>query len=367
MFDLAFKSNHTFMKNLFSLFLLALLSLPLTAQQDKDKNKDKDKDSQKDKVVTALFQNQEVLDLKLTASIKDIRKKTNDSTYLPAHLYVKNAGGGWDSIQIEVRARGIFRRKNCYFTPIRIKVKKEFAKGTILEGNKSLKLVMPCENSSDKNELVLKEYICYKMFEKITPYHFNTRLVNMTFIEKDGKKEKTHQLSTFLIEDDDLVANRYNAKIQENLNLHPLRLNDTSSLKHDLFQYMISNLDWSTTFLHNSKVMLQPVSRYIPLAYDFDMSGFVSPPYAEVNVDMGQTTVRDRVYRGFCRNESVVQAVRQHYLAVEPDVMGVLAQYQKDFLPRDYNDLKKFIEEFYAILKNNAEFKERIIDACRRK
>ena len=79
------------------------------------------------------------------------------------------------------------------------------------------------------------------------------------------------------------------------------------------------------------------------------------------------TIGRDRVYRGFCRNESVVQAVRQHYLAVEPDVMGVLAQYQKDFLPRDYNDLKKFIEEFYAILKNNAEFKERIIDACRRK
>ncbi len=367
MFHLAFKSNCTSMKNLFCLTLLALLSLPLSAQQDKDKDKDNDKDSAKDRVVTPLFQNQEVLELKLTTSIKDIKKKTNDSTYLPAHLYVKNASGGWDSIQIEIRARGIFRRKNCYFTPIRIKVKKEDAKGTVLEGNKSLKLVMPCENSSDKNELVMKEYICYKMYEQITPYRFSTRLVNLEFIEKDGKKSKTHQLTTFLIEDDDLAAKRFNAKIMENLNLHPLRLNDTSSLKHDMFQYMISNLDWSTTFNHNAKVMLQPVNRYIPIAYDFDMSGFVNPPYGVANAELGQEDIRDRIYRGFCRPEPVVQAVRKHYLSVEPQVMGVLAQYEKSFIPRDYTTMKKYIEDFYAIFKDDATFKKRIVEGCRRK
>lgn len=317
--------------------------------------------------ITPLFQEQQALQLKLTSSIKDIKKKTNDSTYLPAHLYVRNASGAWDSIAIEVRARGIFRRKNCYFAPIRIKVKKEAAKGTILEGNKSLKLVMPCENNATKNELVMKEYTAYKMYEKISPYHFKTRLANLTFIEQDGKKSKTHELVTFLIEDDDLVAKRFNAKIMENLNLHPLRLSDTSAVKHDLFQYMIGNLDWSTTFLHNSKIMLQPTNRYIPLAYDFDMSGYVNPPYGVANQELGQEDIRDRIYRGFCRQEPVVQVTRQHYLKVEPDVMGALASYEKDFPPRTYTTMKQYVESFYAILKNDNDFKKKIVEGCRRK
>ena len=154
------------MKNLISLIFFGLLTIGLRAQEAS---------------VTPLFEDQQTLSLKLTTSIKDIKKKTNDSTYLPAHLYVKNASGGWDSIQIDIRARGIFRRKNCYFAPIRIKVSKEHAKGTILQGNRNLKLVMPCQNSNDKNALVIKEFMCYKMYEKITPYYFKTRMVNLDF------------------------------------------------------------------------------------------------------------------------------------------------------------------------------------------
>lgn len=317
--------------------------------------------------VAVLFQNQEPIDLKLTSNIKDIKKKTNDSTYLPAVLYIKNASGGWDSLNIEERARGIFRRKNCYFPPIRIKMKKEVAKGTIFEGSRSLKLVMPCENSSEKNELVMKEFLCYKMFEKLTPYYFNTRLTNLQFTEWDGKKAKVHQLVAFLIEDDDVVAKRFGAEIKENMNLHPIRLQDTSSLKHDFFQYMISNLDWSTTFQHNAKTMQQPPFRYIPLAYDFDMSGFVNPPYCVPNEELGQQDCRDRVYRGFCRPEPVVQAVRQHYLSKEADVMAVMASYEKSFQPREYATMKKYIEDFFAILKNDGDFKKRIVDGCRKK
>jgi hypothetical protein len=317
--------------------------------------------------VAVLFQNQEPLDLKLTSNIKDIKKKTNDSTYLPAVLYIKNASGGWDSLIVGERARGIFRRKNCYFPPIRIRMKKDVAKGTIFEGSRNLKLVMPCENSGEKNELVMKEFLCYKMLEKLTPYYFNTRLTNLQFTEWDGKKAKVHQLTAFLIEDDDLVAKRFNAEVKENANLHPLRLSDTSSIKHDIFQYMICNLDWSTTFQHNAKTILQPPNRYIPLAYDFDMSGFVNPPYGVPNEQLGQADIRDRIYRGFCRPEPVVQAVRQQYLSKEADVMGVLASYEKSFQPREYAVMKKYIEEFWAIMKKDSDFKARIVEGCRRK
>ncbi len=317
--------------------------------------------------VTAVFQGDKALDTKLRISIKDIKKKTNDSTFLPAMFYVKSSSGAWDSINISVRARGIFRRANCYFSPIRIKIAKKDAKGTILDGNKSLKLVMPCMNNDGKNVLVMKEYICYKMLEVITPYYFNTRLVNIDFTEADGKKVKNFQLTAFLIEDDDLVAKRHHAKVMEKLNLHPRGLNDTSALRHDFFQLMVANTDWSTTFLHNAKLILQEPRKYIPLAYDFDMSGFVNPPYAEVNADLGIASVRDRLYRGFCRNEGATREVRRQYIESEPKIMGVLAQYEKEVSPKEYNGMKQYLGEFFAILKDDKQFKQVILDGCRTK
>jgi hypothetical protein len=317
--------------------------------------------------VTALFRDQKPLDLKLMVSIKDIKKKTNDSTYLPSHLYVKSEAGTWDSIKIGVRARGIFRRKNCYFTPIRVKISKSDAKGTLLEGNKSLKLVMPCQNNDGKNALVMKEFICYKMYEKISPYYFNTRLATLDFTEDDGKKNKEYQLTAFLIEDDDLVAKRHRAKVMENLNLHPLGLNDTAALRHDFFQLMVANTDWSTTFLHNAKVIYQEPKKYIPLAYDFDMSGFVNPPYAVVSTDLNIANVRERLYRGFCRKEPVTQWMRKEYLSLEPSLMAVVDSYQKDLSAKDYNDVKKYLGEFFAMLKDDGQFKSMILDGCRKK
>ena len=340
------------MKKLLVLISFGLATLNLAAQKSD---------------VTALFREQKVLDTKLRVSIKDIKKKTNDSTYLPSALYIKNESGQWDSVKIGVRARGIFRRKNCYFSPIRVKVSKSDAKGTLLEGNKSLKLVMPCMNNDGKNTLVIKEFICYKMFEEVSPYYFNTRLLNLDFTELDGKKNKPFQLTAFLIEDDDIVAKRHHAKVMENLNLHPLTLNDTAALQHDFFQLMVANTDWSTTFLHNAKLIYQEPRKYIPLAYDFDMSGFVNPPYAEVSPDLPIASVRERLYRGFCRKEPIVQEVRKQFLAAEPRIMSVVDRYEKDVTPKEFADMKKYLGEFFAILKDNNQFNRYVLEGCRKK
>ncbi len=340
------------MKKLLSILLFALLSLQLSAQKSD---------------VTALFSDQKPLDLKLKVSIKDIKKKTNDSTYLPSALYTKNAAGGWDSIKISVRARGIFRRKNCYFAPIKIKISKSDGKGTFVDGNKSLKLVMPCQNNDGKNPLVSREFVCYKMYEKISPYYFSTRLANLDFTESDGKKNKNFQLTSFFIEDDNLVAKRHHAKVMENLNLHPLGLNDTAALRHDFFQLMVANTDWSTTFLHNAKVIFQEPKKYIPLAYDFDMSGFVNPPYAEVSQELGIANVRERLYRGFCRKEPVTQFIRKEYISLEPTLLAVVDSFQKDFTPKDMKDMKDYLGEFFTMLKSDSQFKTMILDGCRKK
>jgi hypothetical protein len=333
--------------------LLAATAATFASAQDADMNQ--------------LFLDQSKLDISMSVVLKDIKKNTNDSTFLPVALLVKNASGGVDSVKAEVRARGNFRRQVCYFPPMRLKIDKKDAKGTAFEGNKSLKLVVPCQTSESKNTLIMKEYMAYKINEIVTPYNFPTRLVNLSLTEP-GKKPKTWDLAAFLIEDDDPVAKRHHAKVMENLNLHPLAMDDTSSLRHDLFQYMIANTDWSTTFLHNAKVIFQAPKKYIPLAYDFDMAGLVDAPYATVNETLGIANVRERLYRGFCRNAATTQAVRQEFIANEGAIMKVVDAQAPNFSnPKDFATAKNFISDFFKIVKSDAQFKSNIVDQCRTK
>ncbi|HWA34111.1 MAG TPA: hypothetical protein VG737_08285 [Cyclobacteriaceae bacterium] len=315
--------------------------------------------------VTDLFTEEKPLNLKLNFGIKEIKKKTNDSVYLPGMLYVQQPDASWDSLKVDLRARGIFRRKNCFFPPVRIKMGKSDTKNSVFAGNKSLKLVLPCETGGDKNTLIVKEYIAYQLYEQISPYYFNTRLVNVDFGDVDGKKIKRYQLTGFLIEDDDLVAKRHKAKIVENRKLHPRGLNDTLALRHDLFQFMISNIDWSTTFEHNSKLMFKEPSTYIPLAYDFDMSGLVDAPYGRG--DENAVAGGERVYRGFCRNENVTQAVRQEFVDKESVMMGIVDGFQAVLSPGDIKIMKRYLGEFFSIMKDPNLFKANITDKCRTK
>lgn len=336
------------------LFMLILIPGFLFAQEE-------------DVDVTKLFMDETPLDIKLTIAVKDVKAITSDTVYTSYMMHYKT-GNTWDSIKVDVRARGNFRRKECYYPPLRIKIKKGNAKGTIFEGNKSLKLVLPCKQQVKDNSLIMKEFICYQMYEPISKYTFNTRLANIVFTDKNNKKVNGVQFMGYFIEDDDVVAKRHKGKVVEDLKLHPKALQDSSSIRHDMFQYMVANTDWSTTFLHNAKVIqLNESKQYIPLAYDFDMSGFVNAPYATVNADLGITSVRERLYRGFCRSEDVMQVIRKEYIAKENEINEIIKRYENSFEPKEFAGIKKYMDDFFTTFKSDSKFKYEIIQKCRTK
>jgi len=319
-----------------------------------------------DKDVTKLFMDEAPIDIKLSVAIKDVKSITSDTVYTEYMMHYKN-GNAWDSIKIEVRARGNYRRKECYYPPLRVKIKKGDAKGTVFEGNKSLKLVLPCKQVKE-NSLIMKEYICYQMYEPITKYTFNTRLANIEFTDLNNKKVKGVPIMGFFIEDDDVVAKRHKGKVVEDLKLHPKSLQDSNSVRHDMFQYLVANTDWSTTFLHNAKVIqLDESKKYIPLAYDFDMAGFVNAPYATVNADLGIASVRERLYRGFCRPDDIMQAIRKEYINKENEIKGAVKRYESSFEPKEFASIMKYVDEFFITLKSDKKFKYSIMDQCRNK
>lgn len=315
-----------------------------------------------------LFKDEVPIDLKFTIGVKDIKGIKNDTVYTKSVLYYKaQQATVWDSIEVEMRARGDFRRKECYYPPLRIKIKKKDANGTVFEGNKSLKLVMPCRQVKD-NDLILKEFLCYKIYEPVSKYVFKTRLVNVDFSDNNNRKVSGAQFLGFLIEDDDVVAKRHGGKVVENLKLHPKALDDSSALRHDLFQYMIANTDWSTTFLHNAKlIQLDATKKFIPLTYDFDMAGFVDAPYAVVDPSLGVESVRDRVYRGFCRSDAATQAIRAEFIQHEGDILAAIKKYEQSFSPKSFSGILKYTEEFFATIKSDSKFKASITDKCRTK
>ena len=50
--------------------------------------------------------------------------------------------------------------------------------------------------------------------------------------------------------------------------------------------------------MHNEKIILtEDPLRYIPLTYDFDMSGFVNAPYAVINPDFEM----DNLFQSFTK------------------------------------------------------------------
>jgi hypothetical protein len=310
-----------------------------------------------------LFKNKEAMSIQLAYSFKEIKKNTNDSVFIPSVLYYQNDAQGRDSLKVSVRGRGNFRRSKCFFTPLRIKIQKSESKGTVFQGNKSLKLVLPCKVGKLYDDLVMKEYLCYQMYEPLTPYTFNTRLVNVTLTDRRGNQDKAYNVKAFFIEDDDEAARRFKGKVNDH-DLHPRQLNDTCTLRFDFFEYMIANTDWSSSFQHNCKVV-QTGERLIPIPYDFDMAGFVNAPYAEFSETLGIGSVRERVYRGYCRNENVVEFVRQDFIARMPKVFEVLQEHEEYFTSKDFTEMKKFIQDFLNILVDDNAFRNKILTACR--
>lgn len=318
---------------------------------------------------TLLFQNEEPLKIKLKYSNKEMNKKTNDSTFIETQISYEQ-DGVWKDIDVRLRARGNFRRNTCYWPPVRVKIKKSASKGTIFKGNKSLKLVLPCMKESDNNDNIMKEYMAYKLYEQISPYHFNARRVDIDFTEiygRKGKERKMIQLKGFLIEDDDVVAKRFDdGKVVDRF-IHPLAMDAETSVQNAFFNFLIGNTDISVAYQHNAK-LLYIGKRLIPLSYDFDMTGFVNPSYATVNETLGIKSVRDRVYRGFKRDGSIIESVRQLYISKKENLISILESHASQFdNQREYKETLKFLNSFYEVLENDKEFNSQIVDAARTK
>lgn len=339
-------------RSLFSFFLIAL-SLNLAGQ------------SSNDSFLVSLIP----FKMALTVSLDDIMKTRTDSSYLNVQVIYQNAKHEPDSISVGIQGRGNFRYRECYFPPLWVKVKPSDARRTVFQGNKKFKLVLPCKDRRGNNELIVREYLCYKLYEEVTPFSFQTRLadIDLTMIKK--RKRERYQAKGIFIEDVNHAADRLHARPVKSVKINPHAIHDTSAVRFEFFQYMISNTDWAIMHQHNAKLLVQGHHKYVSVMYDFDMSGLVDAPYAVVSAingkQMDASRVTQRIYRGFCRDPEIMEFVRQEFLSKRNSYLSIVEQLAEELSAKEIKDIRDYLDQFFTILKDDRLFNNNILDKCR--
>jgi hypothetical protein len=344
-----------------SVALLTLgLALPATAQTDSTAPAPAPYRS------TPLFIDNAVLDITLTMDVRTVVRDI-DSTEWQEHdavlTYVDATGAGVD-VNVEVRTRGHFRRqrRNCNFPPLRLDVKTGSAEGTVFDGQDKLKLVTHCQNGRDEyDQYVVLEYLVYRTFNVVTDLSYRARLARMTYVDTEAREDTLKKTGIIIESDEELVA-RLNGRMIEIAGVHPTEIDHDYMGLVDIFQYMMGNTDWSVSGLHNVNIV-QSELRYLAVPYDFDWTGIVDARYARPDARLGIRNVRDRLFRGFCRDPASYAPVFQLFHEKKDEIYSL---YQTPLLDDDHRkDAIEYLDEFYQVIGDERRIKREITDRCR--
>ncbi|MGI9546154.1 MAG: hypothetical protein ACR2MM_02870 [Flavobacteriaceae bacterium] len=315
-----------------------------------------------------LFQDKEPISLKVKYSTKILKRDTNDSTYMSTVLYMENKLGQWDSLPVELRTRGNYRREYCYYTPLKLKMNEKYTNGNVFYGHKKLKWVLPCLMGENSDDFVIKEYLAYRLYETISNYHFRVKLTELEFQELKGRRTKIHHLMAFFIEDIDKASERYKGhEVVRDIN--PINQDAYQAIKLALFQFMIGNTDFSIKRRHNVK-LIYTEDKIISLPYDFDMAGLVDTHYAIVsniqNIPARITDVKERAYKGYPRDPELMNQLRQEFLENKTEILNVVSETRKYFQdPVQFRAALQYIESFFKIVENDKRYHRFITNKIR--
>ncbi|MBU6343164.1 MAG: hypothetical protein KGS48_16840 [Bacteroidetes bacterium] len=274
------------MKTIQRIFVYFLFSLLLWAQKAQAQNAAKPAASSILDYLTKTEGAKITLEADFTTLVEN--KKTNQ--YFPGNLITDDN----QNFKVELRPRGKYRRKISEIPPLKLKFSKKMLASAGFDTLNELKLVLPYSDNSDADELLIKEYLAYRMFEQLTPFSVKARLIRLTLRDTHVEKSKKTMFA-MLVEDEEETAARLKGQIVESYGTPPDSLLMNQAALVSVFNYMIGNTDWEIAMIRNVRLLRAPESgKIIVLPYDFDFSGLVSAPYSSPSSDSGLKTVRDR-------------------------------------------------------------------------
>jgi len=225
-------------------------------------------------------------------------------------------------------------------------------------------LVTHCQGDRLSERNLLREYALYRVFNAVTDSSFRVRLAHVTYL--DSARHDSVTRYGFLIESDTALAKRISADQIHADNVFDPMTDAPYMTLVAVFQYLIGNTDWSVWKRHNIAIFQKVAEPRTLLAvpYDFDFSGAVNAPYASPPEQLKIQSVRQRVYRGFCQPDSVLDGVLARFRAAK-DSMYAAVRAVPDLPERDVRNVLDYFDEFYKVIDNRGLVNRELVRSCR--
>jgi len=314
-----------------------------------------------------LFSASEPIAFTLAADFRAVNRdrEVDSAKRFPAILTIAGDGGQPVAIPVQLGTRGNLRldRRTCAFVPLRIDFPKKEIKGTVFERQGSLKLVTHCRNDHPHDQRVLGEALAYRIANTLTADSFRVRLARATYVEASGGKTVAIRWALF-IEDPDDVARRMLGRIA------PVRkkvfgdVHLRSLLRLSVFQVMIGNTDYSIHALHNIRLVQDREGVLRPIAYDFDVSGLVNPPYGAPDRRMNLANLLERRYRGPCLGLDVLEPTLAEFRARKDEILALYDAEPRMAAP-ERDSARRYLTDFFDILASPRRSKTLFVGRCR--
>ncbi len=298
---------------------------------------------------TSIFQILTVADspsLYISTDVEKLIRNKESEKEQTARLRFKAIDGAWRSVGIEVSARGNTRKKYCDIPPIKLKFSRDFLDQEYLARHKSLKLVIPCKDGEQFEDLIFREYLCYRLFSSLTDQAFQTKMVQVQLI--DTQNIRSNQVKCgFLIEHEDEMASRLGGELMEGAKRKIKSIDQASYDLMVLMQYMIGNTDWNLSERHNIKLVHLPNGKApIPVPYDFDYCGLVNADYASPHPTLPLTNIRERFFQWRGKDKEGLSNAITKVQSQQSQIMNLVASFEL-LSAESRTDIAQYLSTFF--------------------
>ena len=368
--------NVTRQRSLLALALGAILAVPSAAfaQEQKAEEKgpkepptpEKIAEWKKEAEARVLFAADTPIELTLVGNYKVISRDrdTLSTKEYWGEVQMSDGNGGELKIPVQLRTRGHYRlqNKNCPFVPLRLDFKTSQVKETVFNGQDKLKLVTHCNPNTLYEEYMIREYLAYKVHNLITPRGFRARLARVTYVDSATNKPIETRNGIFLEHEDD-VARRMEGEVVEIRNALFDDVDPTQLLELAIFAAFIGHVDWSLAALHNVRLVRQQNGNLLPVIYDLDFTGLVGTRYARPDPRLPIRTVKERLYRGPCKDPAELVQFLTPYRE-NKDAILKLYQETPGLDGRYRNDTQAWLNQWFKMLDSPRDQKWMFLENC---
>jgi hypothetical protein len=327
-----------------------------TGQNQKDRidtNRTEVQDQKPPERYLSLFEEEDLLKVSLRFDVVKFLKKAERDQSVEGIMTLHFSETDELERKVTLKYRGQSRFERCKYPPTRITFKKPLYEVSDSGRIKNIKLVNQCQQGSLYGNYVIREYLVYKLYNVLTDTSFRARLISLDLIDSENKRKTVTQYG-ILLEPERLLEERLNMVEVKTKTLSQTHMFPAMIDRLAIFNYMVSNWDWSVPGQHNISVFTSvnpELSRLgIPVPFDFDLTGVVNAEYAIPPPGLGIETNRDRMFSGICRTREVYQGELMALREKKEELYSVITEFP--YLSKaDKRDIITFMDKFFDQLE----------------